>query len=335
MIAMEISTPGDVEVLRPVERERPQPGVNEVLVEVHAAGVNRVDILQRRGKYPPPAGASDIPGLEISGIVRDVGPVLEGETTRWAPGDAVCALLAGGGYAEWAVVPAPQCLPVPPGVDLIAAAGIPETFFTVWTNIFQRAQLATGESLLVHGGSSGIGTTAIQLGRAFGATVYATAGSDGKCTACEQLGAAAAINYRTTDFVQAVLDLTAGRGVNVILDIVGGDYLQRNLAALAFEGRLVQIGLLGGGTASLNLSAVMQRRLTITGSTLRSRSVAEKAAIARDLEQHVWPLLASGTVWPVIDRRLPLQQAAEAHRVLEAGEAVGKVLLTTAAQGHA
>ncbi len=331
MIAIEITSFGDPEVLRPVERPVPEPGTNEVLVRVHAAGVNRPDILQRLGHYPPPPGASDIPGLELSGTVERIGPVLEGETERWGPGDRVCALVAGGGYAEWAAVPSRQCLPVPPGIDMIHAAAIPETYFTVWTNLFQRAQLATGESVLVHGGSSGIGTTAIQLARAFGAVVYATAGSDEKCGACERLGAAAAINYRTTDFVQAIADLTSGLGVNVILDIIGGDYLERNLNALSFEGRLIQIGLQGGAKSSINLSTLMRRRLTLTGSTLRTRSVAEKAAIARDLEQHVWPLLASDIVRPVVDRTLPLSEAAEAHRLLESGAVIGKIVLTTPA----
>jgi NADPH:quinone reductase len=240
--------------------------------------------------------------------------------------------VTGGGYAEYAVVPAPQCLPVPAGMDLTTAAAIPETYFTVWTNLFQRARLRTGESVLVHGGSSGIGTTAIQLARAFGATPYATAGSDEKCAACERLGARAAINYRASDFAQAIAELTSGRGVDVILDIIGGEYLERNLKSLAIEGRLVQIGLLGGAKATINLGMVMRHRLTLTGSTLRPRSVGDKGAIARELEQHVWPLLITGQVRPVIDRVLPLAQAAEAHRLLEAGEIVGKIVLTTNAE---
>src|SRR5687767_4051460 len=246
MLAIEISAWGAPDVLKAVERPDPKPRAGEVLVRVEAAGVNRPDLMQRLGKYPPPPGASDIPGLELAGTVHRVGPPLEGESPRWAAGDLVCALVAGGGYAEWAVVPSQQCLPIPPGLDPVAAAAVPETYFTVWTNVFRRGRLATGESLLVHGGSSGIGTTAIQLARAFGATVYATAGSDAKCAACLKLGAAAAINYKATDFVQEIASLTAGLGVNVILDIVGGDYLERNLAALALEGRLVQIGLQGG-----------------------------------------------------------------------------------------
>ena len=301
--------------------------MNEVLVEVHAAGVNRPDLMQRQGKYPPPPGAPDIPGLEISGTILEVGAVLEGETSRWAPGDLVCALVAGGGYAERVAVPGRQCLPVPAGLDPIMAAAIPETYFTVWTNVFERGKLATGESLLVHGGTSGIGTTAIQLARAFGASVYATAGSAEKCAACETLGARA-INYKTTDFVEAITELTAGRGANVILDIIGGDYLERNLKALAVDGRLIQIGLQGGAKSAIDLRTIMQRRLTLTGSTLRPRSVAEKAAIARDLEQHVWPLLSSGIVAPIVDRTVPLENAAEAHRLLESGEVVGKIVLT-------
>jgi putative PIG3 family NAD(P)H quinone oxidoreductase len=327
MIAIEISQFGGPDVLRPVERPAPEPGVNEVLVEVHAAGVNRPDLMQRQGKYPPPPGASDIPGLEVSGTIVEVGPVPAGENSRWAPGDLVCALVTGGGYAERVVAPSPQCLPLPAGVDPVVAAAIPETYFTVWTNVFQRGKLGTGETILVHGGTSGIGTTAIQLARAFGATVYATAGSAGKCAACETLGARA-INYKTSDFVEAIADLTEGRGVNLILDIIGGDYLERNLKALAVDGRLVQIGLQGGAKSAIDLRTIMQRRLTLTGSTLRPRSVGEKAAIARDLEQHVWPLLSSGIVGPVVDRTLPLENAAEAHRLLESGEIVGKIVLT-------
>ncbi len=331
MIAIEISRYGGPEVLEPVERPTPEPGPEEVLVRVHAAGVNRPDILQRLGKYPPPPGASDIPGLELSGTIVRVGSPPEGETLRWASGDAVCALVAGGGYAEFAVVPARQCLPVPAGMDMVSAAAVPETYFTVWTNLFQRAQLRTGETVLVHGGSSGIGTTAIQLARAFGAVAFATAGSDEKCAACEKIGAAAAINYRTADFEEAIAAITSGRGVNVILDIMGAPYLERNLRTLAIDGRLVQLGLLGGAQSTINLATIMQRRLTLTGSTLRRRSVDEKAAIARELEQHVWPLLSSGLVAPVLHRTYTLSQAADAHRALEAGEVIGKVVLTTGA----
>jgi putative PIG3 family NAD(P)H quinone oxidoreductase len=327
VIAIEISGFGGPEVLRAVERPTPEPGPNEIVVRVHAAGVNRPDLIQRQGRYPPPPGASDIPGLELAGTVAAVGPIPDGERSRWAEGDLVCALVAGGGYAEYALVPSPQALPVPAGMDPVIAAAIPETYFTVWTNVFRRGLLRTGDTLLVHGGTSGIGTTAIQLARAFGATVYATAGSAEKCAACEKLGASA-INYRTHDFVSEVRARTEGRGVDIILDIVGGDYLARNLEALAVEGRLLQIGLQGGASSAINLAALMQRRLTLTGSTLRIRTVAEKAAIAREIEQHVWPLLSSGIVAPVIDRTLPLEEAAEAHRLLESGAVIGKIVLT-------
>jgi putative PIG3 family NAD(P)H quinone oxidoreductase len=324
MKAIEISQPGPPNVHRLVERPTPVPAAGEVLVRVEAAGVNRPDIMQRLGSYPPPPGASDLPGLEVAGTVAAVGA----NVARWRVGDSVCALVAGGGYAEYCVVPEPQALPLPRGVRSEVAAAIPETFFTVWTNLFERGQLAEGERVLVHGGTSGIGTTAIQLARAFGATVFATAGTDDKCAACERLGART-INYRSTDFVQAVRDWTAGAGVNVILDIVGGSYLQRNLDALAMHGRLIQIGLLEGSRTEINLRTIMQKRLTLTGSTLRVRSVEEKGAIARALEAKVWPLLAAGQVAPVIYRTLPLAEAAEAHRLLESGEVVGKVVLVT------
>jgi NADPH2:quinone reductase len=323
MRAVEILQPGGPDVLRIVERRVPEPGPGDVLVRVAGAGVNRPDVSQRQGKYAPPPGASDIPGLEIAGTIERVGPA----ATRWRPGDRVCALVTGGGYAEYCVAPAPQCLPIPSGLDELTAAAIPETYFTVWTNVFQRARLQPGERLLVHGGTSGIGTTAIQLARAFGATVYATAGADDKTAACERLGAERGINYRTADFVQAIRDLTGGRGVDVILDIVGGDYLSRNLECLAMDGRLVQIGTMGGVKSQVNLWPVMQRRLTLTGSLLRPRSVEEKGAIARELEERVWPLLAAGQVKPVVDRVLPLDQAADAHRRLEAGEVIGKIVL--------
>jgi NADPH2:quinone reductase len=329
MIAIEITRPGSPEVLQPVERPVPEPGTEELLIRVHAAGVNRPDIHQRQGRYPPPPGTSDIPGLELSGTVERVGPWPEDDRCRFAAGDAVCALVAGGGYAEYVVAPARQCLPVPSGMTLMRAAALPEAFFTVWANLFQRGGLQTGDSVLVHGGSSGIGTTAIQLARAFGATVFATAGSDEKCRACEALGAAAAINYKIVDFVEAISAITSGKGVDIILDIVGGEYFERNLRALALDGRLLQIGLLGGARAEVDLAAIMRRRLTLTGSLLRPRTVQEKAAIARDLEQHVWPLLASSIVSPVVDRTYPLKHAAEAHRALEAGDVIGKIVLTT------
>jgi NADPH:quinone reductase len=322
MRAIEISAPGGPEVLRMVERPTPAPGTGELLVRVEAAGVNRPDILQRLGQYPPPPGISDLPGLEVAGTVSAVGP----DVWRWREGDSVCALVAGGGYAEYCVVPEPQALPLPRGFRPGEAAAIPETFFTVWTNLFDRGKLTEGETVLIHGGSSGIGTTAIQLARAFGATVLATAGSDAKCAACERLGARA-INYRTAEFVQVTREFTGDKGVDVILDIVGGEYLQKNIECLAMHGRLIQIGLLGGSRAEINLRPLMQKRLTLTGSTLRTRSVAEKGAIARDLEARVWPLLASRQVAPLIDRTLPLGDAAEAHRLLESGEVIGKIVL--------
>jgi NADPH2:quinone reductase len=323
MIAIEITEPGPPDVLRPVERPMPMPGPGDVLVRVEAAGVNRPDLMQRLGRYPPPPGASDVPGLEIAGTIDAVGP----DVSRWKPGDAVCALVAGGGYAEYCVAPAPQCLPIPHGLGPIDAAAIPETYFTVWTNLFQRGRLSDGEQILVHGGTSGIGTTAIQLARAFGATVFATAGSDEKVAACERLGAKG-INYKTTDFVRAIQDVTSKRGVDIVFDIVGGDYFPRNIECLALHGRLLQIGLIGGARAEINLQAVMQRRLTITGSTLRIRTVEEKGAIARELEARVWPLLAARQVAPIVDRTVPLAHAAEAHRLLESGEVVGKIVLT-------
>jgi NADPH2:quinone reductase len=328
MIAIAITQPGGPDVLRPVEMPVPEPGEGEVLIKVAAAGVNRPDLMQREGKYPPPPGASDIPGLEVAGTVMAKGPGVD----RWTTGDRVCALLAGGGYAEYCVAPAAQCLPVPAGRDLdnvIRAAAIPETFFTVWTNVFERGHLRAGETFLVHGGAGGIGTTAIQLARAFGATVFATAGSKAKCDACESLGAARAINYHEDDFVVALMRLTHGRGVDVILDMVGGDYFSRNIDLLALEGRLLQIAMLHGARTEINLAKLLRQRLTVTGSTLRSRSVQEKGAIARALESAVWPLLESGTVKPIIDTTLPLAQASEAHRILEAGENIGKVVLVT------
>jgi len=286
MIAVEITRPGEPDVLVAVERPRPVPASGEVLIKVAAAGVNRPDVFQRRGRYPPPPGASDIPGLEIAGLVDEVGPDVHDLTV----GSAVCALVAGGGYAEYCTAPAPQCLPVPRGLDLVSAAAIPETFFTVWTNVFERGRLQANDALLVHGGSSGIGTTAIQLARARGSRVFATAGSADKCRACEALGAERAINYREQDFVAVVRDLTGGRGVDVVLDMVGGEYFARNIEALAVEGRLVEIATLQGVKAELNIQTIMQRRLTITGSTLRARPIAEKAAIARAVHAHVWPL---------------------------------------------
>jgi putative PIG3 family NAD(P)H quinone oxidoreductase len=324
MLAIEIRIPGPPDALTPAERPMPAIGAGDVLIKVAAAGVNRPDVMQRQGKYPPPAGASDIPGLEIAGEIVDVGS----HAGTWRTGDRVCALVSGGGYAEFCAAPAPQCLPIPKGLDPVHAAAIPETFFTVWTNVFERGRLTAGEAILVHGGSSGIGTTAIQLARSFGARVIATAGSEKKCTACEKLGADLAINYRDTDFVAAVREATKGRGVDVVLDMVGGEYLQRNIECLAMDGRLVQIGQMGGWKAEINMVPVLQRRLWITGSTLRARSVAEKAAIARAVHEKVWPLLEAGTVRVLVHQTFPLREAAEAHRVMEASQHIGKLVLT-------
>jgi putative PIG3 family NAD(P)H quinone oxidoreductase len=327
LIAIEISSPGPPDVLRPVERPDPAPGAGEVLIHVSAAGVNRPDILQRLGGYPPPPGASDIPGLEVSGVVEAVGDGV----TSWRAGDAVCALVSGGGYATKCVAPAVQCLPIPARLDVVAAAAIPETFFTVWANVFDRGRLQPGESALFHGGASGIGTTAIQVAKARGARVFATAGSVEKCRACERLGAERAMNYRTEDFVEVVRELTANRGVDLILDIVGGSYVNRNLAALAMDGRQVVIGFMEGTPiATIDLRRMLGRRLTLTGSALRPRTVEEKGAIADSLRREVWPLLERGEVAPVIDRTFPLADAAAAHRLMESGQYIGKIVLTVA-----
>lgn len=326
MTAIEIAGPGGPDVLVPVEREVPEPAPGEVLVAVEAAGVNRPDVMQRQGLYPPPPGASDIPGLEIAGTVVAQGEGVDAP----AAGARVCALVTGGGYAEYCTAPAPLCLPVPGGFDAAGAAALPETFFTVWTNVFDRARLAEGESILVHGGSSGIGTTAIQLAGAFGATVYATAGSKAKCDACLALGADAAIHYRDEDFVERIGTLTGGRGVDVVLDMVAGDYVPRNLKCLATEGRLVIIAVQRGPKiGELNVLPIMLKRLTVTGSTLRPRTVEQKAAIARTLEAKVWPLLEAGTVKPIVHSRFPLSDAAGAHRLMESGAHVGKIVLET------
>jgi putative PIG3 family NAD(P)H quinone oxidoreductase len=324
LICIEITSPGAPEVLQPTERPDPRPAAGDVLIRVAAAGVNRPDVMQRLGHYPPPPGASDIPGLEVAGVVESVGDGV----TSWRAGDAVCALVSGGGYATKCVAPAVQCLPVPSPLDLVAAAALPETFFTVWSNVFDRGRLRAGETALFHGGSSGIGTTAIQLARARGARVLATAGSPEKCRACEQLGAERAIDYRSQDFVEAVRTLTAGRGVDLILDIVGGSYVNRNLGALAMDGRLVVIGFMEGEpTATIDLRRILGRRLTITGSTLRPRPVGEKGAIAESLRREVWPLLESGAVKPIVYRTFPLAEAAAAHRLMESGGHVGKIVL--------
>ena len=325
MIAIEIREPGEPDVLVPVERPTPKPAPDEVLIRVAAAGVNRPDVFQRRGRYAPPPGASDIPGLEVSGAIEALGS----RVTDWRVGDEVCALVTGGGYAEYCVAPAPQCLPVPRGMTVVTAGAIPEAFFTVWTNVFQRGRLQRGESILIHGGSSGIGTTAIQLAKTRGSRVFATAGSAEKCAACERLGAERCIDYRNGDFVAAVRALTGGHGVDVILDMVGGDYFARNIEALAVEGRLVEIATLHGVKAELNIQTIMGRRLTITGSTLRPRPVADKGAIAAELRQQVWPLLESGAVTPIVHATFSLRDAAEAHRVMESSAHIGKLLLVT------
>ena len=321
MTCIEIAAPGGPEVLRLAQRPTPVAAAGEVLIATAAAGINHADLLQRRGHYPPPPGASDIPGLEIAGTVIAVGAGVD----RPGVGDEVCALLAGGGYAAYCAVPAALALPVPAGLDALAAAALPEALFTVWTNVFDRAGLTAGERLLVHGGASGIGTTAIQLAAALGARVFATASTAAKCATCEELGAERAVDYRAADFV-AVIEELAG-GVDVILDMVGGDYLARNLALLATEGRLVQIAFLGGAHAELDLSTVMRKRLTITGSTLRARALKDKAAIAAAVATRVWPLVEAGAVVPVIDSVFPLAEATAAHRRMESGEHTGKIML--------
>jgi len=324
MKAIEISTPGGPEVLKPVERPMPEPKAGEVLVKVSAAGVNRPDVFQRKGNYPPPPGASDLPGLEIA------GEIVGGDTgdTGLAIGDKVCALLAGGGYAEYCAVPAAQCLPIPAGLSEIEAAALPETYFTVWTNVFDRGGLSEGETLLVHGGASGIGTTAIQLATALGHKVYATAGSDERAAAAQSLGAVLGINYRTQDFVEEIKKATDGRGVDVVLDMVAGDYINRDIACLADDGRIVIIALLGGSKATIDCNHVMRRRLTVTGSTLRPRPVQFKQRIAQSLKAHVWPLLEAGKVRPVIHATFPLERACDAHAMMDAGDQVGKIVLT-------
>lgn len=323
MRAIEISEPGGPDVLRLTERPRPEPGAGEVVIEVAYAGVNRPDCLQRAGSYAPPPDASDLPGLEASGRVSAIGSGV----TDLAVGDLVCALLPGGGYAEAVATPAAHCLPIPAPLSLQQAAALPETFFTVWSNVFGRGRLAAGERVLIHGGSSGIGTTAIQLAAARGAEVYTTAGSAEKCAACEDLGATRAINYREEDFVDIV---KAAGGADVILDMVGGDYIPRNLKALAVEGRLVQIAFLGGPVAEVNFAPMMMKRQTITGSTLRPQSVAAKAAIAAELGAEVWPLLEAGSIAPVMDQCFALEDAAEAHRRMEGSGHIGKIVLSVA-----
>jgi NADPH:quinone reductase len=326
MTAIEIREPGPPQVLRAVLRPVPEPGRGEVLIKVAAAGVNRPDILQRKGVYAPPRGITDIPGLEVAGEVVRLG---EG-VREPALGSQVCALIAGGGYAQFVSAPAVQCLPVPPGLTLEEAAAVPETFFTVWLNLFERARLKRGETLLVHGGSSGIGTTAIMLARAFGVRVLATAGSAQKCEACRALGAELAINYHEVDFVEATLRATEGKGADVILDMVGGDYLARNVNAAATEGRIALIAIQGGHRAELDLRPLMTKRLTITASTLRPQPVENKGRLAQALREHVWPLFAHGQLKPQIHARFPLKDAALAHQLMESGAHIGKILLLTA-----
>jgi NADPH2:quinone reductase len=324
MTAIEIDGFGGPEVLKPTTRPVPLPSAGEVLIEVAAAGVNRPDIHQREGNYAPPPGASDIPGLEVAGKVVAVGLGVH----HYKVGQEVCALVAGGGYAAYCAAPEPQVLPVPKGLSLIEAAALPETFFTVWTNLFERGGLKAGETMLVHGGSSGIGTTAIQLAKAFDARIFTTAGSRKKCQACEKLGADVAIEYKREDFAEVIKARTGGRGVDVILDMVGGDYFQRNINSLAMDGRLVSIAFLRGARVEVNFMPVMRNRLTITGSTLRPRTVEQKGAIAAALRAKVWPLIEKGAVKPLIERTFPLAEAAAAHRLLESSTHVGKVVLT-------
>lgn len=323
MRVVEITRPGPPEVLVAADRAIPEPAPGEVLIQVAAAGVNRPDVGQRRGAYAPPVGASDLPGLEVAGTVTAVGSGV----TSLAIGDAVCALTHGGGYAQYCVAPATQCLPIPQGLGMIEAASLPETFFTVWSNLFGTNGIRSGESVLVQGGSSGIGVTAIQLARALGHKVFATAGSAEKCAACEQLGAHA-INYRTEDFAEVVKRETDGRGVDVVLDMVGGDYVPRELGLLALDGRLILLAFLGGAQSSVNLQEIIFRRLIITGSALRPRTIAFKADIARGLREKVWPLIEQGAIRPVIHATFPLEQAAKAHTLMESSQHIGKIVLT-------
>lgn len=323
MLAVKIAQPGGPEVLKAAPVPMPEPGEGQLLVKVEAAGINRPDVMQRQGGYPPPPGAPDIPGLEIAGKVAAVGP----KVRRYKAGDAVCALVPGGGYAEYCLAHDDNALPVPAGLSMVEAGAIPETFFTVWTNVFDRARLKPGETLLVHGGSSGIGTTAIMLATALGSTVYATAGSPEKCAACEALGAARAINYKTEDFVAVIKAETQQKGVDVVLDMAGGDYVARNFQAAAMEGRIVNIAHLNGSKVTIDLLPIMLKRLTLTGSTLRPRTVAQKAEIARALEAKVWPLLTEGKVRPQIFKTFPLHEAAAAHALMETSAHIGKIVL--------
>jgi putative PIG3 family NAD(P)H quinone oxidoreductase len=326
MTAIDPAQPGGPEVLQPVERPVPEPGPGEVLIRVEAAGVNRPDVMQRLGFYPPPPGAPSIPGLEVAGTVAALGEGVE----RVAIGDPVCALVAGGGYAQYCVAPAGQCLPVPAALSMAEAAALPETFFTVWSNLFQRGGGREGERVLVHGGTSGIGTTAILLGKVFGLEVIVTAGSAEKCARALEIGAAYAIDYRTQDYVEEIARITGGKGVDIVLDMIGGDYAPRNLACLAEDGRHVSIAIQRGPRAELSLLDIMRKRLTFTGSTLRARDTEFKAAVAAELKEKVWPHLESGEIRPIIDSKFPLEKAADAHRRIDSGEHVGKIVLVVA-----
>jgi NADPH2:quinone reductase len=323
MNVVEIAAAGGPEQLKPAVRPVPRPGKGEVLIRVAAAGVNRPDVMQRQGRYPPPPGASDLPGLEVAGEIAQIGP----ETPGLSVGDKVTALLPGGGYAAYAVASAVLCLPIPEGLSMIEAAAIPETYFTVWTNLFERGGCKAGDTVLIHGGTSGIGTTAIQLAHAWGARVYATAGSPDKVKVCEQLGATRGIDYKTEDFVQVIKQVTDGKGVDIILDIVAGSYVQRNIDCAALEGRIVIISLLGGARAEINAGKILMQRLTLTGSTLRSRTVEQKGAVAAAVLQNVWPLLRTGRAKPVIHATFPLADASEAHRLMESSNHIGKIVL--------
>ncbi|MDB5029635.1 NAD(P)H-quinone oxidoreductase [Mucilaginibacter sp.] len=324
MKAVVITQPGPPEVLQVAERPQPEYAPNEVLVKVAAAGINRPDVSQRKGNYPPPAGApTEIPGLEVAGIIAQVGA----NVTRWKVGDKVCALVWGGGYANYCNVPEGQCLPLPDNLTFIEAASLPETYFTVWSNVFDRGGLKPGESLLVHGGSSGIGVAAIQMAKAMGSTVYVTAGSDEKCSFCESLGAAKAINYKTENFTDRIKELTNNQGVNVILDMIGGDYTPGNLQSLADDGRLVMINMMNGKDVAIDLSVVMRKRLVITGSMLRSRDIDFKSAIARSLEKYIWPFFESGEIKTIVHDIFPAEKAAEAHRLMESSMHIGKIVL--------
>jgi NADPH2:quinone reductase len=324
MQVVEIAAPGGPEQLKVATRPLPQPAAGEVLVRVAAAGVNRPDVMQRQGRYPPPPGASDLPGMEVAGEIVELGPGVSG----LALGDQITALLPGGGYAAYAVAAAPLCMQVPAGLTMVEAAAIPETYLTVWTNLFERGGCKSGDTVLIHGGTSGIGTTAIQLAAAWGARVFATAGSPQKARFCEKLGAERGIEYRTEDFVAVIRAATAGYGIDVTLDMVAGSYVQRNLDVAAVEGRVVTISMLGGSRAEINMNSILPKRLTLTGSTLRSRTVAQKAAVADAVRRNVWPLLAAGRVKPVIHQTFPLAQASEAHRLMESSSHIGKIVLT-------